>query len=108
MKIRLEENTLRVRLDAREILVFQQQGRLETVVCLGLLASDQLTYTLERAPDAQALAVACAAGTVRVLVPTAAADAWTTTGQVSLQGAMPVFNNQVLQILVEKDLGCKH
>ncbi|MCR5887444.1 hypothetical protein LRS06_06540 [Hymenobacter sp. J193] len=108
MKLRLEDNTLRLRLDQPEVTAFRQHGRLETVVPLGLRATDQLTYTLERTTDVPALTVQAEAGCIRVLLPAAVADAWTSTEQVSLRGTVAVQHNQVLHILVEKDLGCKH
>ncbi|MBC6699855.1 DUF7009 family protein [Hymenobacter puniceus] len=108
MKLRLEDNTLRLRLDPPEIVDFAQHGRLETVVPLGLLASEQLRYSLERTADASALTLQHQAGHIRVLLPADLADAWTSTSQVSLRGSLNVTDNQVLYILVEKDLGCKH
>lgn len=108
MKLRLEDNTLRLRLNPPEVAAFRQQGRLETVVPLGLTAANRLTYTLERNADVPALAVHQEAGRIRVLLPAAVADAWTSTEEISLRGQQEVIDNQVLYILVEKDLGCKH
>ncbi|MBG8554298.1 DUF7009 family protein [Hymenobacter guriensis] len=108
MKLRLEDNTLRLRLDPPEVAEFRQHGLLETVVPLGLQATDQLTYTLERTADVSALTVQTEVGCIRVLLPAAVADIWTSTAEVSLRGTVAVQHNQVLHILVEKDLGCKH
>jgi hypothetical protein len=108
MKLRLEDNTLRLRLDPPEVAAFQEQGLLETIIPLGLAATDKLTYTLERDATAPALTVRHEAGRIRVLVPEAVADSWTSTEEVSLRGTTQAFDNQVLLILVEKDLGCKH
>lgn len=108
MKLRLEDNTLRLRLDPPEVVEFAQHGRLETVVPLGLVASEQLSYSLERATNASELSVQHEANRIRVLLPAPLADTWTSTNQVSLRGSVEVTDNQVLYILVEKDLGCKH
>ncbi|QJX46599.1 hypothetical protein HMJ29_06460 [Hymenobacter taeanensis] len=108
MKLRLEDNTLRLRLDPPEVDAFQQNGKLETIVPLGLAAADQLTYTLERDPATPALTVRHEANRIRVVVPALVADGWTSTEEVSLRGTTQVSGNQVLHILVEKDLGCKH
>ncbi|WP_426489642.1 DUF7009 family protein [Hymenobacter sp. 102] len=108
MKLRLEDNTLRLRLDPPEVDIFRQQGRLQTTVPLGPAAFEQLTYSLERDAGAPALMVRYEAGHIRVLLPTAVADQWTSTNEVSLRGSIEVADNQVLHILVEKDLGCKH
>jgi hypothetical protein len=110
MKLRLEDNTLRLRLSSEEVTTFQQQGRLETVVPLGPSVSDRLVYALQRdetAPDS-ALNIAYTAGRVVVRLPPQIADDWTASEEVSLRGSVPVADNQVVHILVEKDLGCKH
>ena len=109
MKLRLEDNTLRLRLDPPEVAAFHAAGRLETVVPLGLSAAECLTYTLERDADAPVLTVRYVPGFVRVLLPAAVAAAWTADPDaVSLRGQLEVAENQFLHILVEKDLGCKH
>lgn len=108
MKLRLEDNTLRLRLDPPEVAAFQAVGRLETVVPLGPGAAEKLVYSLERDAAVPTLTVQTTAGRIRVLVPTATADAWTGSEEVSLRGQLEVAENQLLHILVEKDLGCKH
>lgn len=110
MKLRLEDNTLRLRLSPEEVAEFSRLGRLQTVVPLGLNPQDRLVYTLERqeAISGTAPMVQYAAGALAVQVPAALADEWTSTTEVSLRGTTDVADNQVLHILVEKDLGCKH
>lgn len=110
MKLRLEDNTVRLRLSSEEVTAFQQQGRLETVVPLGPSVSDRLVYAIQRdetAPDSD-LNVSYTAGRVVVRLPPQVADDWTASEEVSLRGTISVADNQVLHILVEKDLGCKH
>ena len=108
MKLRLEDNTLRLRLDPPEVDTFRQQGRLQTTVPLGPATFEQLTYSLERDAAATVLGVRYEAGHIRVVLPAAVADNWTATEEVSLRGTTDVADNHVLHILVEKDLGCKH
>ncbi|AIZ62603.1 hypothetical protein PK28_00935 [Hymenobacter sp. DG25B] len=110
MKLRLEDNTLRLRLSPEEISDFSRLGRLQTVVPLGPLATDCLTYTLERdaATPGSTPGIRYEGATIRVLLPAALSDSWTSTEAVSLEGQVEVLANQVLRILVEKDLGCKH
>lgn len=110
MKLRLEDNTLRLRLSPEEVAEFGRQGRLETVVPLGLHQHDRLVYTLERdeAVVGTAPVVRYAAGALAIQLPAALSDQWTSTAEISLRGTTDVADNQVLHILVEKDLGCKH
>jgi hypothetical protein len=110
MKLRLEDNTLRLRLSPEEVAEFSRQGRLETVVPLGPNPQDRLVYTLERdeALVGSMPMVRYGTGALAVQLPAVLADEWTSTTEVSLRGTTDVADNQVLHILVEKDLGCKH
>jgi hypothetical protein len=110
MKLRLEDNTLRLRLSPEELAEFEQAGRLSTVVPLGLAATDTLTYTLARAPDLAGSEpeLTYSPGHIVIALPAALSDAWTSTETISLRAQLPVIGNKPLHILVEKDLGCKH
>ncbi|MBT2558797.1 hypothetical protein J7E24_13450 [Hymenobacter sp. ISL-91] len=109
MKLRLDENSLRLRLEPEEVTEFQKAGRLETAVALGPGAAGQLRYSLEQATDVPALTVRQEPGRIRVLVPAAQARAWAESAEeISLRTKLEVAENQFLLILVEKDLGCAH
>ncbi len=110
MKLRLEDNTLRLRLSPEELVEFIRAGRLETIVPLGLASTDTLTYTLARAAGLAGSGpeLTYTPGHVTVALPAALSDAWATTETISLRGQFAVAGNQSLHILVEKDLGCKH
>ena len=110
MKLRIEDNSLRLRLSSEEVTDFQQTGRLETVVPLGPSVSDRLIYALQRDENATGStpSVSYTSGRVVVRLPISVADAWTSSDEVSLSGIVEVADNQVVHILVEKDLGCKH
>jgi hypothetical protein len=77
MKLRLEENTLRLRLSAKEVAEFRRSGRLETVVALGLGATDKLTYALERTATVSGSKpqLKHSNGHITVLLPAPLADA---------------------------------
>jgi len=110
MKLRLEDNTLRLRLSPEELVEFRQSGHLETVVSLGSSATDRLTYTLARADTISGSEpqLKHSPGHITILLPAALADDWIGSDTISLTGSLPVLDNKELRILVEKDLGCKH
>ena len=110
MKLRLEDNTLRLRLSSEEVAAFHQSGRLETVVPLGLNPTNRLTYALERSniTSGSEPQITYSPGLITILLPAALADDWTGSDTISLIGSLSVFDNKELRILVEKDLGCKH
>ncbi|NVO30562.1 DUF7009 family protein [Hymenobacter lapidiphilus] len=109
MKLRLDETSLRLRLELEEVAEFATSGHLETAVPLGPGAAGLLRYSLERAADVPVLTVRQEPGRIRVLVPTAQATAWAgSVEEISLRTKLEVAENQFLLILVEKDLGCAH
>ena len=107
MKLRIEDDTLRLRLSDAEVQAFAATGRVATAVHFGAEADQQLTYALERA-EAAAVGVRYAPGTLTVLVPRALADAWTGTDRNGFSERVALADARQLRILVEKDLDCRH
>ena len=130
MKLRLEDNTLRLRLSAAEVQTFAATGRVQAATHLGPGPSQQLSYALERsdvlaADDAspapvgaglpppepeiiEAAGLRYTPGRITVLVPAALAEEWTTTTRAGFSAEILVFESNKLRILVEKDLDCRH
>ena len=115
MKLRIEDDTLRLRLSSGELLEFATVGRVEGSVHFGLSPTQRLTYALERGSEpAQSFSneepvqVHYEPGALTVLVPFALAKTWVETDQNSFSHHLPLAENQHLKILVEKDLDCHH
>ncbi|OON66985.1 DUF7009 family protein [Hymenobacter sp. CRA2] len=113
MKLRIEDNTLRLRLSEEEVAQFAAAGRVAAVVPLAPGPEGQLTYALQQTDDdstaaAQTLRVAYTPGALSVLVPKALGQAWLGPEQISLTATVDMADGHDLRILVEKDLGCRH
>ncbi len=115
MKLRIEDDTLRLRLSAVELDEFARNGRVESAVHFGPGPAQRLTYALERGsepaqtlPNAEPVQIHYEPGALTVLVPFAQAKAWLETDQNSFSHNVPLAENQRLRILVEKDLDCRH
>jgi hypothetical protein len=113
MKLRIEDDTMRLRLSEGEVREFAQTGRVEAAVHFG--PDQQLTYALERGselpdtlPRAEPVQVHYEPGAITVLVPFAVAKEWVQTDQNAFTHDVPLAENQHLRILVEKDLRCGH
>jgi len=111
MKLRLEENSLRLRLSEAEVRQFAATGRVAYTIAFGAGPGQTLDYALERLPEASpatTVQVRYAAGALAVEVPVALAQTWTDTENIGFKGQVLVAESQELRILVEKDLDCKH
>ena len=120
MKLRLEDNTLRLRLSEPEVREFAATGRVAGSTNFGVGPGQQLRYALERTPAGttenasaetvipESIALRYTPGTITVLVPAALANDWTGTARNGFDGEIRVAENQRLRILVEKDLDCRH
>ena len=111
MKLRLEENSLRLRLSDAEVTQFAQTGRVAYTIAFGPAPDQTLLYALEKLPataDTAAVQVRYAAGALAVEVPAALADEWTGTEKNGFSAQIVVAEGRELRILVEKDLDCRH
>ena len=111
MKLRLEENSLRLRLSVAEVQQFAATGRVAYTIAFGPGPGQTLLYALERLPEASAataVQVRYEAGALAVEVPASVARNWTDTENIGFNGQVLVAEGQELRILVEKDLECRH
>ena len=115
MKLRIEDDTLRLRVSQSELDEFAQKGRVEGAVHFGLNPAQCLTYALERGserpqtmPDEEPVQIHYEPGALTVLVPFTVAKTWVETDQNGFSHNLPIAENQHLRILVEKDLDCRH
>jgi hypothetical protein len=111
MKLRLEENSVRLRLSEAEVAQFAQTGRVAYTIDFGPAPDQTLLYALEKLPatdPATAVRVRYAAGVLAVEVPAALAQEWTNTEKNGFSSQIIVAEGRELRILVEKDLDCRH
>jgi len=109
MKLRLEENSLRLRLSEAEVRQFAATGRVAYTIAFG--PGQILLYALERLPATNptaAVQVRYAAGALAVEVPFLLAQNWTDTENIGFKAQVLVAEGQELRILVEKDLDSHH
>ena len=121
MKLRLEENMLRLRLSNDELTEFAKSGHLTYSLRLGAdnSAAQCLTYALETVPElpSDTALVANKAATLNLVATTncitiklaaSAAQNWLESAQNSITAQIDVGTETPLRIIVEKDLGYQH
>ena len=106
MKLRIQGNSLRLRLSQSEVSQFSKTGFVEDSLQLGPGAN--FAYTLESSSSIPALHASYQNGWFRIQVPAAEGTEWFTTDRVSIAGKQPLANGKTLSILVEKDFQCLH
>ena len=106
MKLRIQGNSLRLRISKSELARFTETGRIEETVYFGPEPGSELTYILARDGDGAGLDVEASAGRVKVLVPVGVARGWAESDQVSIDGVVDIGARGRLTILIEKDFAC--
>ena len=104
MKLRLQANSIRLRLKRGEVAQFVQEGWVEEKIVFG---HDQaLRYRLEISFDAKVLQATFRAGEIFVEVPTEMASHWASSDEVGIEAIQPAGEQAGLHILIEKDFAC--
>ena len=106
MKLRIHANALRLRLNQAEVAQFSKTGWLEESVEFARVTS--LTYGLESLSSLAAPRAVYQNGTLRIQVPSSAANEWITTERVGISCEQPLSDGKQLSILIEKDFKCLH
>jgi hypothetical protein len=106
MKMRINGNSLRLRVSRSEVTRLLKQERLEESIHLAPEADATLTYALEQSPAVDAPITRYSHNTVTVLIPADRARTWCTTDQVGIEKNINLGRFGNLTLLVEKDFAC--
>jgi hypothetical protein len=106
MKLRIQGNSLRLRLTQPEVDAFRADGRIEERIRFA--PGVRLVYAIEASPSAQHLSVHYDRNEITVTVPEATMHAWADTDQVGMEGDHTIEGDKMLSLLIEKDFQCLH
>lgn len=104
MKIRIRDNSIRLRLERSEVDLIRDMGVVSSHT--GFPGGRRFTYSVESSPAGVSPAAHFSDNTVTVRLPETIVLAWATTEQVSIHGEQVLDDGEKLQILVEKDFAC--
>ncbi len=104
LKLRIQDNSIRLRLTRGEVDRVQQEGQVSAAT--DFPGGARLEYALEASGAARHPEARFAAGRLLVSVPESAVQAWAGSDQVSLTGTQPLDGGEALKVLVEKDFQC--
>ena len=106
MKLRIDGDSIRLRLSRSEVAEFAERGRVEDTVRFGHGAV--LRYVLESAQNARSTRARFDYDCIRVSVPGQVAGQWAATDEVSITAEQPLEGRHQLSIVIEKDFQCLH
>ena len=106
MKLRVKNNSIRLRLTQSEVARLGDAGRVEETIEFGLEPRQQLVYTLEITTAEKNVYAAIENNRVTIFVPKTQADEWIKSEQVSIKIDQSIGGGKILSLLVEKDFAC--
>jgi len=106
MKLRLQGNSVRLRLNQQEVAQFSKMGFYEDTIQFG--SGARLSYSIEASFQLTSPQVAFKNGSIQIKIPNSLGMEWATTDQVGISAEQTIENDKSLSILIEKDFKCIH
>ena len=103
MKLRINGNSLRIRLTKPEVGKLAEVGYLEEQT---LFAGNKLVYALQRVGNGNELSATFNTNKITMFVPNELLKDWPENNVVGFNANMPVSEYETLYLLLEKDFVC--
>lgn len=103
MKIRIRGNSIRYRLDKKDIEVLKADGKVEESTTIG---AGNLHFCIKAKAGSNAPFIKLEASAIHLSFPKEQVQEWTDSEQVGFSAEIPNADGSVLSILVEKDFKC--
>ena len=104
MKLRIRDNSIRLRLERAEVDTLRDNGLVTSRTAFP--GGREFGYVVESSPASVNPGAVLSDSTVTVRLPEATVLAWANSEQVSISGEQRLAEGDVLSILVEKDFAC--
>jgi hypothetical protein len=105
MKLRLQSNSIRLRLKRAEVANLVKIGSIEEKIVLGAGSDHTFSYMLESSSTVQSTQARLTKNGIVVQVPAKRVTEWAMGDDVGIEASAPA-GEQRLQILIEKDFAC--
>jgi len=106
MKLRILDDSLRLRLPRSEVEQLRATGRVEATIRFGPGPEQRLVYALVVEPSAQRISATLTDREIVVHLPASLAHPWADGNEVGLSAEQSVGEGSTLSLLVEKDFKC--
>jgi hypothetical protein len=106
MKLRINGNSLRLRLTQSEVAEFAETGNFADRIEFGGELNRFLSYAISAESGAEKVSAKFEDDRISVIIPQTTADEWSQTEQTGIRGEQPSPLGKTLRILIEKDFAC--
>ena len=106
MKLRLQSNSIRLRLKRGEVEQLAKTGRMEEKIIMGSGVTDTFHYAIQSSDAIFAPHAVLETKGILVLVPVETVSRWATGNDVGMEASLRVGDRMQLQVLIEKDFAC--
>ena len=106
MKLRLQENSIRLRLLQTEVRRLRETGVVSETIVFGSNPAEHLTYSLRVSENAGEISAQVSGNKIEILLPLNSAENWTDTNGVGLYAEQKISDQTSLKIVIEKDFVC--
>ncbi|CAN5307322.1 hypothetical protein BH20ACI1_BH20ACI1_28890 [soil metagenome] len=106
MKLRLRENSIRLRLLQNEVTQLHEIGNVSETIIFGVNPTENLTYSLRTSAEVLEISAQMIDNQIEIFLPMLMAEKWADSDEVGLYGTQEIGDLAVLKIIVEKDFVC--
>ncbi|MCH9686907.1 MAG: hypothetical protein K0V04_36065 [Deltaproteobacteria bacterium] len=106
MKLRILDDSLRLRLPRGDVERLRATGRIEAAIHFGPGPQQRLVYAIAVDPQGQRMRATLTGTDVVVHIPQSVAHAWADGEEISLSADQSLGDGRTLSLLVEKDFKC--
>ena len=106
MKLRVKNNSIRLRLTQTEVSLLVETGRVEEAIEFGLEPDDKFIYALEIGSEGEQIRANLENKRLTISIPKTQADQWTSSETIGLKNEQNIGGGKTLRILIEKDFAC--
>lgn len=106
MKLRINGNSVRLRVSRSELVRFLTEGRVENTIHFGPEPKAKLVYALESVPGAVVPTVRYCIPELTVALTVDAATGWGESDQVGIYEKLDIGTVGPLDVIIEKDFAC--
>jgi hypothetical protein len=106
MKLRIQGNSLRIRVTRSDLALLVTKGRIANSIYFAFDECAKLQYALEHKAHRTSPALRYQPPEIAVVLPTEATRVWAQSDQVGIYAAVDFGARGVVDLIVEKDFAC--